>query len=297
MSRSAVARCRCGCRGRANPTRQLVWLAVWAASTLFVTLLVQARLLAPLDEAGLRLVVALRPVHLSEGMNWVFRLGFVQVNAVVALLWAVVLLVRHRSPVAALPPLVLFAAIGIQTGLRLVVSQPAPPAKTYELHREFASQPVGYTLDRADEVARKTLVAATAKPLAQPTPAGSTVPAAAPPAPAPERGSFPSGHATRVLFLALLASDTVRRRPVRWSWLGRRLPLGGLGVIAGLVGYSAMYFGYHWPSDVLAGYLLALAAHQLAAWLRDHPGLSRRGDGPHPRPPFLIWARGERGRG
>ena len=28
------------------------------------------------------------------------------------------------------------------------------------------------------------------------------------------------------------------------------------------VGYSTLYFGYHWPSDVFGGYLLAMGVYR-----------------------------------
>ena len=56
--------------------------------------------------------------------------------------------------------------------------------------------------------------------------------------------SFPSVHATNA-FAAAMVLDAV--------FPGARLALFGL---AALVGYSRVYVGDHWPSDVLAGMLL-----------------------------------------
>ncbi len=265
-------------------------LLSWILFALLLSV-VQTRLLAPLDEVALRWVVAHRPEALADLMNWIFRLGFAQVDAAVAVAWSAYLLLQdvgrglpprrpapmtikaagqgappytsrfpRRLRLPALAPLVLFAAIGLQAGLRLVVDQPAP-GKGYELHRVFASEPVGLALDRADALVRESFVAAVAAP-----------PAPTPNAPAPERGSFPSGHATRVLFLALLAAGW-RRGNGKSSALSTRhsalLPPAAALLLSALVGYSALYFGYHWPSDLLGGYLLALALYPPAAWLRD----------------------------
>jgi undecaprenyl-diphosphatase len=67
---------------------------------------------------------------------------------------------------------------------------------------------------------------------------------------------FPSGHTvgTAVLFgvLFFIIPAAVPWRPVRWL-----LQLGCLLLIAS-AGPARVYVGVHWPSDVLASYLLAL---------------------------------------
>lgn len=65
--------------------------------------------------------------------------------------------------------------------------------------------------------------------------------------------SFPSGHATQSLatFLALgLVSAAWIVKP---RWPGWVLPL----VLAAGIGWSRVYLGVHWTSDVLAGWLIA----------------------------------------
>ena len=71
--------------------------------------------------------------------------------------------------------------------------------------------------------------------------------------------SFPSGHSTNsMVVLGLLTVLAVRERPGR---LRRTLlvTIGALLVFA--VGFSRVYLGVHWPSDVLAGWLIG------ACWL------------------------------
>lgn len=77
-------------------------------------------------------------------------------------------------------------------------------------------------------------------------------------------GSFPSGHsmlsaATYLTLAALIASLEVRRRSKALVFV-----LAILFMTA--VGFSRVYMGVHWPSDVLAGWC-AGAAWALAAWV------------------------------
>ena len=77
--------------------------------------------------------------------------------------------------------------------------------------------------------------------------------------------SFPSGHTTSgtvvwVLGAMLLASTLTRR------WARRLVTVTGilLGVVIGL---TRVYLGYHWASDVLGGWLLAIAICATALYL------------------------------
>ncbi len=71
---------------------------------------------------------------------------------------------------------------------------------------------------------------------------------------APDRFSFPSGHAAASLSVALPVAVTLP------------LPLaGGVLGLAALVGVSRSYLGVHYPGDVVAGWLLAIAGYVAAS--------------------------------
>jgi undecaprenyl-diphosphatase len=67
-----------------------------------------------------------------------------------------------------------------------------------------------------------------------------------------QRWSYPSGHAmTAVICYGVLAYLVVRACPAL-----RRRALLALALWLAIIGFSRVYLGVHWPTDVLAGYLV-----------------------------------------
>jgi membrane-associated phospholipid phosphatase len=79
----------------------------------------------------------------------------------------------------------------------------------------------------------------------------------------PRTTSFPSGHATQSLatFLALVLVGAVMLPTTRWP--GRAIALA----LAIGVGWSRVYLGVHWATDVGAGWLIAAAWLTIVVWL------------------------------
>jgi membrane-associated phospholipid phosphatase len=69
--------------------------------------------------------------------------------------------------------------------------------------------------------------------------------------------SFPSGPTTNATLAYVLAALLLTAGMRRALW--RRVTSASAVALAFLVGLSRIYLGYHWATDVLAGWLLATA--------------------------------------
>jgi undecaprenyl-diphosphatase len=97
----------------------------------------------------------------------------------------------------------------------------------------------------------------------------------------PSASSFPSGHTILFVFYAVILMTCLGLKyiPPRWQPLGWAVAV--LFVLVG--GFSRIYSGAHWPTDVLAGLLIGggwLSFVLSIRWISD-PVLAPR---PHPKP-------------
>ena len=81
--------------------------------------------------------------------------------------------------------------------------------------------------------------------------------------------SFPSGHAAASAFAflylwILLAGSTFLRHRGPWAAGLRELLSTLLAALPALIGYSRVYLGVHWPSDVLAGWAVGFFTLSIA---------------------------------
>lgn len=91
--------------------------------------------------------------------------------------------------------------------------------------------------------------------------------------PAPHSFSFPSGHTTAsTIFYGILLLLAWRR--TRRGWARAALALVFV-ILVGGIGWSRVYLGFHWTTDVLAGWLLGSAVLVVLAVWRP-PSLVRR---------------------
>lgn len=88
-----------------------------------------------------------------------------------------------------------------------------------------------------------------------------------------ESYSYPSGHAGRSLFLAIILIFTTCRYTRKWRYL---IPIitASMGYVA-VVSIGKVYLGHHWLSDIIGGYLVAMAFGSFAGFiLWEHTSFS-----------------------
>ena len=93
------------------------------------------------------------------------------------------------------------------------------------------------------------------------------------------RGTFPSGHALRAAFLCTFAGLLLTPRARTFG-----LPLAiGIGAMLGIIGFTRVYLGDHWLTDVLGGIALgwsvalplAVQVERVLMRARPYPGIKQ----------------------
>jgi undecaprenyl-diphosphatase len=86
--------------------------------------------------------------------------------------------------------------------------------------------------------------------------------------------SFPSGHAANSFAMCVMVIVAVW--PLVRGRAARIALVGGAALVAGAIGVSRLAGGVHWPTDVLGGWLLAIAACSLTGQIVKETSLSDR---------------------
>lgn len=154
---------------------------------------------------------------------------------------------QHRVPVATVP-LVVLSIIGGQLAMPVLVG--ALTLLLCRLRRSW--QPLVFVAIAAAGSLAMTSIGKEALGRARP-PFEQAVP------PLESSASFPSGHSLNSLVLVLMLLALAW--PVLRSRAARLAAAAGASLFVLAMGFSRVYLGHHWPSDVLAAWLLG------AAWL------------------------------
>jgi undecaprenyl-diphosphatase len=219
---------------------------------LFLSLIAIRHEYLPWDAIILREVVGWSSLALDDILLTASFLG--SINAILPLLGiSLAFLAFRRHWVESLIVGATILAYPFYLGLKSLVGRPAPEAT---LVRQLYDRPIGYFLESTLWEKVVAQIPATTGVDGHPYDLMSVSSQAI--TRAIELG-FPSGHAlvSMVIYglLAYLAWHHLGHPVLRWSAVGL------LGALVFLIGLSRVYMGRHYPSDILAGWLLG------ALWL------------------------------
>jgi membrane-associated phospholipid phosphatase len=99
------------------------------------------------------------------------------------------------------------------------------------------------------------------------------------PVDAADYAAFPSGHAMTAALACPLLLWLLARGGVRGWWLGAAAAVAAVSVLG--AGFTRVYLGVHWLSDVLAGWLLGVALAALAVAVCCRWEAANKGGGAH----------------
>lgn len=200
----------------------LRWSTLWPLlGALAIGVLVALGLTRDADRALVASVQSVQDCRLVDLSNWVA----IPLSGELTLLYCAilsVLLFRGGAGIWSLTPWLVVASVPFEYASKLLVPQAHVPDLTWP---PSAGCPVSYALTDV------------------PTP-----------------GTFPSGHAIRTAYFAVLSALYARSRMSNWAlwWLA-------IVAIAVVMAWARLYRSAHWPSDVLAGTLLGVSL-ALVAW-------------------------------
>ncbi|MCO5225068.1 MAG: phosphatase PAP2 family protein [Thermomicrobiales bacterium] len=84
-----------------------------------------------------------------------------------------------------------------------------------------------------------------------------------------ENTGYPSGHSMTMAMVTTTVAMIVWRRCTSPIWRGAAITIGTLFTV--MVGWSRIWAGAHWPTDVLGGWMYGVGFVLLASWIVYRP--------------------------
>ncbi len=94
-----------------------------------------------------------------------------------------------------------------------------------------------------------------------------------------ENTGYPSGHSMTMAMVATTVAVIVWHRCTSPIWRSAAIAIGTLLTV--MVGWSRIWAGAHWPTDVLGGWMYGVGFVLLASWIVYRPGRALSRDQPN----------------